>query len=137
MNKLLALDVGEKRIGLAISDGLGMFAHPLRTLYWKGIKNLIAELHMTIDEQNVEGIVIGIPYTLKGTVSKKTQEVIDIAEQLADALDVPVTQVDERLTTRMAERSLQRLGKKPSKTRDQIDQIAAVYILQSYLDKNR
>ena len=133
--RILALDIGEKRIGLAISDELYMFAHPLETILFKDLNNLIEKLKTIIYSKNISELVIGIPYTLKGTNSKKTEEVLNIKQGISNAVSLPVYEVDERLTTKIAEKTLHNLGKKPSKNRDIIDQIAAVQILQSYLDR--
>jgi len=132
--KILALDIGEKRVGLAISDELGIYAHPFETLFFTGIKNLIASLKEIIDSKKITEIVIGIPYTLKGTLSKKTEEILKIKKNISTEINIPIKEIDERLTTKMAEQTLQIVGKKPSKNRNIIDQIAAVHILQTYLD---
>lgn len=137
MKKVLALDIGEKRIGVAISDALGMLAHPHQTLQWKGISDLASTLNRIIDSEDVDTIVVGVPVTMKGTPSRKTNEILEIIETLRSLLPVKIEEYDERLTTRMAERDLYALNKKPSKHRDKIDQIAAVYILQGYLDTHK
>jgi len=135
LSKILALDIGEKRIGLAISDALGMLAHPLTTLAWQGIARLTEALEKIILDEGVDKIVVGMPFTLKGGSSKKTEEIKKLSDQLKERLQVPVLEQDERLTTNMASDALQAVGKTPSKHRNKIDQIAAVYILQSYLDR--
>ena len=136
MEKIIGLDIGEKRIGVAISDSLGMLAHPLLTLNWKGIDTFISDVQQILQENQVTKIVVGVPYTLKGEYSQKTNEILEIIDHLKSGLNAEIILVDERLTTKMARQSLQAVGKKPSKNRNKIDQIAAVYILQSYLDKN-
>lgn len=133
--KIIALDIGEKRIGVAVSDALGMLAHPLKTIRWQGIDNLARELDTLVRELEADKIVVGMPFTLKGTTSQKTEQVYEICQGLRERLGVEIIEQDERLTTRMAENALHAVGKKPSRQRDKIDQIAAVYILQSYLDK--
>ncbi len=133
--KIIALDIGEKRIGVAVSDTLGMFAHPLQTITWKGYNRFVGELKEIIAEQEAAALVIGMPYTLKGTASKKTEEVKKLVGQLRESLSIEIVEEDERLTTKMAENALHAVGKKPSRQRNKIDQIAAVYILQSYLDR--
>ena len=135
MKKILALDLGERRIGLAISDALQMLAHPLATIEWHGIKSLIKELEQIIEDHAIETVVVGLPYTMKGSYSKKTIQVSKIIEGLRENLQVPVREIDERLTTKMAEQALRNVGKKASRERAKIDQIAAVFILQSYLDR--
>ena len=133
--RILALDIGEKRIGLSVSDEMGLFAHPLQTLKFHGIKNLIDSLNEIISSKNITELVIGIPYTLKGTKSVKTEEVLKIKHTISEKINLPINEVDERLTTKMAEQTLRNVGKKPSRNRDIIDQIAATHILQTYLDR--
>jgi putative Holliday junction resolvase len=135
--RILALDIGEKRIGLAISDELEFLAHPLKTLYYSGIDNLIDSLKSLIEQKNISELVIGIPYTLKFSKSAKTEEVLKLKHCISESINIPIHEVDERLTTKMAEKSLVNVGKKPSKKRDIVDQIAATYILQSYLDRKK
>lgn len=133
--KILGIDLGDRRIGLALSDGLGLLAHPMVTLPWMGIEALIKELNQIIDRESVRKLVVGVPFTMKGTHSAKTEQVKNIIEELRQQLEVEIIEMDERLTTKMAEKVFQSLGKKPSKNRDKIDQLAAVFILQSYLDQ--
>lgn len=135
--KILALDIGDVRIGVAISDGLGLLAHPLTTLKWNNNETLLNDISNLIKEHKIAAIVLGIPYTMKGTESDQTRKVLKIYEFLKDALDVKVEQQDERLTTKLAENMLKAINKKASRNRDKIDQIAAVNILQTYLDKKR
>ena len=131
--RILALDIGEKRIGLSISDEMGIYGHPLQTLIFKGINSLIESLKDIIESKKIAELVIGIPYTLKGTLSEKTEEVLKIKQKISDQINIPIHEIDERFTTKMAEQTLKIVGKKPSKNRDIIDQIAAVHILQTYL----
>lgn len=133
--KILAADIGKRRVGLALSDELGLLAHPLQTLEWSGLKNFISKINLIIRDENVDKLVIGIPYTLKGGHSQKTDEIKEICSEVKKQINIEVVEVDERLTTKMAEQALHAVGKKPSKNRNKIDQVAAVYILQSYLDR--
>ena len=133
--KILAADIGERRVGLAISDELGMLAHPFKTLKWNGLNSFISDIKIIIDNENIIKLIIGIPYTLKGGISKKTEEIKEIYSEVNKHINIEVIEIDERLTTKMAERALHAVGKKPSKNRNKIDQVAAVYILQSYLDR--
>jgi putative Holliday junction resolvase len=134
--KILAVDIGERRVGLALSDELGMLAHPFKTLQWSGLLNFITSIKQIITSENIDKLVIGIPYTLNGGLSEKTTEIKKIVDQIRNQIDVEVIEIDERLTTKMAIQALHAVGKKPSKNRNTIDQVAAVYILQSYLDRN-
>ncbi len=133
--RILALDIGEKRIGLAISDEMGLLAHPVKTLKCENKEKLVSDLEQIIREKNIIELVIGMPYNMKGFYSKKTEEIQEIKNFLASTLKISIVEEDERLTTKMAERTLHDLGKKPSRNRDKIDQIAAMHILQSYLDR--
>jgi putative Holliday junction resolvase len=134
-HKILAADIGERRIGLAISDELGMLAHPYQTLIWNGLKQFIVEIKQIITNEDIIKLVIGMPYTLKGELSEKTEEIKEICTEIRKQINIEVVEIDERLTTKMAERAFHAVGKKPSKNREKIDQIAAVFILQSYLDQ--
>ncbi len=137
VKKIIALDVGSVRIGVSISDGLGFMAHPLVTLKWKNSATLINDLKKLITEKEISKIVVGMPYTLKGGLSEQTKKVIALTEELKKNLDTPIETVDERLTTKLAETMLRETGKKASRNRHIIDQVAAVNILQTYLDKTR
>ncbi len=136
-NKWLGIDLGDKRIGLAVSDALGMLAHPFRTLFFSKPVILIKELKQIITDEDIYGLVVGIPYTMKGTYSEKTKQVLEMVDFIKEQLSLPVMMIDERLTTKMAETSLHAVGKKSGKNRDIIDQIAAVHILQTYLDSQQ
>ena len=133
--RVLAADIGERRVGLAVSDELGMLAHPFQTLQWNGLENFINAIRQIIADEQIAKLVIGIPYALHGGFSKKTEEIKKISDQIKVQIDIEVIEIDERLTTKMAEQALHAVGKKPSKNRNKIDQVAAVYILQSYLDR--
>ena len=135
--KILALDIGSVRVGVALSDGLGLLAHPLVTLKWKNKDELVNEVSKLIGEHDVNVMVVGIPYNMRGEESKQTKNILGITEFLKEKLDIIIEHQDERLTTKMAENMLKDVNKKASKNRDIIDQIAAVNILQIYLDKNR
>jgi putative Holliday junction resolvase len=137
MGRILAIDFGDKRIGFALSDPTGIIAQPLCTVEWKGIDNLVAILQDFISEYVIENIILGIPYTLKGTLSDKTRDVLDIKKKLEKRLQKKIIGEDERLTTQMANRSLHMMGRSPSKSKDKVDQIAAVFILQTYIDRCR
>jgi putative Holliday junction resolvase len=134
MGKILALDIGEKRVGVAISDQLLFLAHPLKTIQWQGFELFLSELKSIIEEHGVTEILVGVPYTLKGNVSQKTAHILQIIKKLRKHLDLPIMEWDESLSTKQAHGILHRVGKKPSKQRNKIDQIAAVIILQEYLD---
>lgn len=137
MSRYLAIDYGEKRVGLAVSDPTLTIAQPLETLGFRTVKELMAMIRERTVRLDITRIILGLPLSLKGTDSEKTKEVRLFGKTLADFLTIPVDLFDERLTTVQAHHLLKQVGKKPSRNRDKIDQIAAVYLLQAYLDKTK
>jgi len=131
----MGLDYGEKRIGVAISDPTGFLAQPLKTIHYQSQKEAIEEICQLVEAHQVAEVVLGLPLTLAGGDSRKTREVREFAEKLRAKLPVPLKLLDERLTTRQAHQVLRQMGKKPGKHRDIVDQIAAQYILQTFLDR--
>ncbi len=132
----MALDIGSVRIGVSVSDGLGMLAHPLTTLKMgKKDKLPLDEIKKLIGEKGVQRLIVGMPYTMKGSDSIQTRKIREYVVELEKALSIPVETIDERLTTKMAADQLRAVGRKSSKNRSIIDQVAAVNILQLYLDK--
>ncbi|MBD3378225.1 Holliday junction resolvase RuvX [candidate division KSB1 bacterium] len=133
--RVLGVDYGEKRIGCALSDPMQMLASPLITLNYLGPKQIFRELRRIIKEQNVVAMVIGMPFHLNGRIGDKATQVKEFAEHAKTRLTVPVYLWDERWTTVNAEKSMQARGLSPSKHRDRIDQVAAAFILQGFLDR--
>jgi len=134
MNRFLGIDVGEARIGLALSDELGMLAHPLETVRVKEGDPLrrVAEV---IARERVELAVIGLPRNMNGTYGPAAEKVREFAAKLqAVAPGCAVKFWDERLTTVAAQRQLHEVGRNAKTSREVIDQAAAVLILQGYLD---
>jgi putative Holliday junction resolvase len=132
--RILALDVGQKRIGLAVSDPLGITAQGLKVLTRKDREADLAELLEVAREYQVQEIVVGLPRHLDGRESEQTPAIMDLAQALGDALGVAVTPWDERLTTVEAERVLIQADMSRRRRRRVVDQVAAVLILQSYLE---
>ncbi|MBN2365193.1 MAG: Holliday junction resolvase RuvX [Calditrichaeota bacterium] len=137
MPRYLGIDFGEKRVGLAMSDPTLTIAQPLRTIRYHSLKELINQLKTVVNEFSIEKIVCGLPLTMKGTDSRKTTEVREFVEKLQNRINIPVVLFDERMTTVQAQMTLQQLGKKPSRNREIIDQIAAQFILQTFLDHEK
>jgi putative Holliday junction resolvase len=135
MARILAVDFGEKRVGLAISDPMGIIAQPLTTIHRQDDEQLIAELKDIVNTFSVGRIVIGIPYRFNGKKSKMADEIEKFSEQMTRDLSIPIVFEDERFTTRMAEATLHMMGKKVGQSRGKIDQIAAAHMLQSYLKR--
>ena len=107
MSRILGLDYGERRIGLAISDPMGIIAKPLTFIDRKKITDHISRISEIISEKNITSIVVGLPLTLKGNYSKQTDIVLAFIDQLKIELKIPVYVIDERLSSVAAEKLLQ------------------------------
>lgn len=132
--RVMALDVGDKKIGVAISDALLLTAQVRPTLRRKDLKSDIHTLGRLVEENEVHEIVVGQPLHMSGKESLQSEKVAKFAEELRKSLNVPVVFWDERLTSFAAEQHLEELGLKWRQRRAHIDKIAAMLILQSYLD---
>lgn len=132
--RILALDVGEKRIGLAVSDPLGITAQGLEVLIRKDPQTDLARLQEVAREWHVQEILVGLPRHMDGREGKQAPAIMELSRTLGDALGVPVTTWDERLTTVEAERVLIQADMSRRRRRRVVDQVAAVLILQSYLE---
>jgi putative Holliday junction resolvase len=130
----MALDVGEKKIGIAISDALLLTAQVRPTLRRKNLKSDIFYLGRLVEENEVHEIVVGQPLHMSGKQSLQSERVTKFADELGKALQIPIVFWDERLTSFAAEQHLEEMGLKWRQRRDHIDKIAAMMILQSYLD---
>jgi putative Holliday junction resolvase len=131
--RALGIDHGDARIGLAMSDQLGMLAHPHSTLKVAEGDPLpkIAEL---VGKEQIEMIVLGLPRNMDGTYGPAAEKVRAFADKLRAAVPCPVKLWDERLTTKAAQRGLHAAGKNTKQSREVIDQAAAQLILQGWLD---
>ena len=134
---ILGLDVGDVRIGVAISDELGFAAHPLCTITRKNRKMDLAAICDLIDTHQAEAIVIGLPLMLNGEVGIQAGKVQKFADRLKREARIPIHMRDERLTTVEATDILREVGKPRKKRRQVIDQVAAVVILDEYLNDVR
>jgi putative Holliday junction resolvase len=134
MRRWLALDLGRVRIGVALSDPLGLTAQPLMVLKSEGTQKDIIAIGQLVDEKQVTQIIVGLPFNMDGTESATTQKVRDFTAKLAGRLNVPVFFVDERLTSKQAERAMIEGGARREKRKEKIDQVAAALILQSALE---
>ena len=137
--KTMGLDVGEKTIGVAISDGLGWTAQGITTIKWTepDFETAIAPLKELIDEHEVSKVVIGLPKNMNGTVGPRGEASKEFGQQLEKAFQLPIVYWDERLTTMAAERVLLNADVSRKKRKKVIDKMAASIILQSYLDANQ
>ena len=133
-NRILALDYGQRRIGIAISDSLRLTAQSYPTIKIKKINQFLNELKLIVDEKKVSEIVVGLPLNLKGEKGRAAQGVEKFIETLKDKFQIPVHSWDERWTSVAAHRVIWEHGKSPSRNKEKVDQIAAQIILQNYLD---
>lgn len=135
--RIIGLDVGERRIGIALSDASRMLASPLTTIAAQPQPQALERIRQLVREYGVIELVVGLPLTLRGEVGPQAELVQKFATLLETSLGLPVRLVDERLTTAAADQMLRELGVKPDKRKLQIDQVAASIILQDYLDQQR
>ena len=133
MNRILGLDFGRARIGVAISDELQMLAHPLETI--PANEEPASRVAEIVREKQVDHVVAGIPRQMNGQIGTAATEVLEFVEKLRAILPCPVVTWDERLTTVAAHRALRDAGKTTRDTRGYVDQVAAQMILQTYLDR--
>jgi putative Holliday junction resolvase len=133
--RVIGLDVGEKTIGVALSDPLGWTAQGLKTIKRVGIKKDINEIINIISEYNVTKIVVGLPKNMNGTLGPMGEKVMEFAEKLKSKANLEIIFQDERLTTVAAEKMLISADVSRKKRKEVIDTVAATYILQSYLDR--
>ncbi len=131
--RILGLDVGTKRIGVALSDALLITAQGLDTIYRKDLKSDLETIKKIADENSVSEIVVGLPLNMSGTYSEKTKEVAAFIDSLKGACAIPVKTWDERLTSLQAERIMLESDMSRDKRKRLSDKIAAQIILQSYL----
>jgi len=130
----MGLDVGDRRIGIAVSDELGFTAQPLLTLVRGNKRNDVKSLARILRKHNCVEIVVGDPLYMSGDLSPQAAKTQEFAQQLRDQFQIPVHLWDERLTTTQAHRHLDDSGHAVLGRKKIIDQVAAVLILQSFLD---
>ena len=134
MSRVLGIDYGERRIGLALSDPMGIIAKPFKTIDRKITTDYISEILNIAKDKNTNIIVVGLPLTLRGKQSKQTEIVLKFIEELRQLGKIPVVPVDERLSSIAAKKSLQQQGVKTGHEKGRVDETAAAIILQEYLD---
>jgi putative pre-16S rRNA nuclease len=135
--RVLAVDPGSKRVGLAISDPTGTIAQPLTTVAGEPSDTLPSRLADIAREKEVSRIIVGLPRRLDGSYGPEAKSARELADRLRKASGLPVELVDERLTTVAAERSLLEGGVRRAKRRRAVDRVAAALLLQSSLDRKR
>ena len=135
--RILALDVGRKRIGLAVSDPLGLTAQGLMVLERRDWDQDLARLLKIARPYQVQEVLVGLPRHMNGRLGEQAEEILALAQALADALHVKVVTWDERLSTVEAERLLIEADMSRRRRRRVVDQVAATLILQAYLDRRQ
>jgi putative holliday junction resolvase len=132
--RTLALDHGTVRIGVAVSDELGMIAQPLEFIPAEPLAAFLERLKTLVAEREVGRILVGMPRNMDGSYGPAAEKVKEFVRQLRETLSLPIQTWDERLTSVQAQRMLREAAVKGAKQRQKIDQMAAAILLQSYLD---
>ena len=132
MRRVLGIDYGDKRIGIALSDPMQIITKPFVTL--KNNEEFLDELKKIINEKEVEEVVVGYPVGMKGQVTKQTEKVEVFIEKLKSTLEIEIVKIDERLSSVSAENILRQQGVKTGHNKSMIDDTSAAIILQEYLD---
>ena len=131
--RILGIDLGQARIGVAVSDELGLLAHPVETI--PANNNAAQRIAELVREKNAERVVVGLPRHMNGSVGESAIDALAFAKKLQAMLPCEVVTWDERLTTTAANRALRDSGRRTRDSRHVVDQVAAQMILQGYLDK--
>ncbi len=134
--RILALDIGDRRIGVALSDPLGMLASPLTTIdrTTPDTDTAIDAILALANQHEAAEILVGIPYLMSGRIGAQARITLDFAQALATRTHIPVTQADERLSSVQADRMLTQSGASSTRDKGRTDSAAAAVILQAYLD---
>lgn len=136
MERIMGLDVGDKTIGVAISDLLGLTAQGITTIYRKSNREDYGILKDLIDEYDIKKVVVGLPKNMNGSIGPQGDKTIKFAEKLKNKFDIDMIYQDERLSTKSAEKMLIAGDVRRKKRKKVIDKVAATFILQTYLDTN-
>jgi putative Holliday junction resolvase len=132
--RCLGIDFGTKQIGLAISDEMGIIAGTYGTLKRKGLRNDVEKLREIIERERIQKIIIGYPMNMDGSAGKTVKQVDDFVAAMRQVMELPIVTWDERLSSVSAEKLLIQGDVRRHKRKKVIDQLAAVIILQNYLD---
>ena len=135
MSRALGIDYGDVRVGISLSDPMRIIAKPLLTL--ENNLNLIKTIIALIDTNNITDLVIGYPLGMKGQVTEQTKKVDDFIEKIKLDLNIPITTIDERLSSVTAKASLVKQGIKTGFNKARVDETSAAIILQEFLDTKK
>jgi putative Holliday junction resolvase len=136
MARIIGIDLGEKRIGVAVSDALNITAQSVGTIERKSIKSDFKKIEALIKEYDAGKLVVGLPLNMDGTNGRSASRAIDFVNELKKVIQIESELVDERLTTAQGERIFLEAGMSRKKRRKNLDKIAAQLILQNYLDSH-
>ena len=136
MGRFLAIDFGEKRIGLALSDPMKIIAKQFKTIFYSNQNDLINKIALIIKDEKIEKIILGLPKGLKGNNTSQTNIVIEFYKYIKDKIDTPIVMEDERLSSVSAKKSLILQDIKTVHNKALIAETASAIFLQLYLDKN-
>ena len=136
MSRFLGIDYGTVRIGLALSDPTGTLASPLPFLENQSLQQVTTALSELIQTHQIEGLIIGLPRNMDGTYGPSAQKVREFIAQIQKSISLPITPIDERLTTAQASKQLSGIGLNQKQLRKKVDSSSACLILQQYLDQN-
>jgi putative Holliday junction resolvase len=136
VSRFLGIDYGTVRIGLALSDPTGTLASPLPFLENQSPQQVTTALSELIQTHHIVGLVIGLPRNMDGTYGPSAQKVRDFIGQIQKSISLPITPIDERLTTTQASKQLSGMGLNQKQLRKKVDSSSASLILQQYLDRN-
>jgi putative Holliday junction resolvase len=137
MGRYMALDVGDRRIGVALSDPLQILASPLLIIIRTSDEHALLEITGLVNKHGVEKLIVGMPYSLDGTIGPQAEKVLLFKAKVAAQLSIEIVLQDERLSSVTADQKLKETRKKSARLREKIDAAAAAVILQSYLDESR
>ena len=135
--RIMGLDIGDKRIGIALSDPEEILASPHTTITREADDTAIGSILKIAGQYNVQCIVVGVPYSLNGTIGKQAESIIAFIEKIKHNTEIPIEIQDERLSTVAAENLLREAGRKREKLKERRDSAAAAFILQGYMDSRK
>jgi putative holliday junction resolvase len=135
MRRLMGLDIGDKKIGVALSDPTEVLATPLTTIIRVTDDIALKEINRLAKKHDISRIIIGLPYSLDGSIGKQAEKVLFFTKQIEKETGIEIAMQDERLTSVSADQKLREAGKKGRKLKSEMDAAAASVILQAYLDE--
>lgn len=134
---VLGLDLGEKRIGVAGCDRLGLMASGLTTIHRRSFAMDMEELQQMIHDRQIDRLIVGLPYTMEGKIGFQAKRVQRLARRISEAVDLPIEFVDERLTSHEAKQLIGQQRRRSNRDLGAVDRMAAALILQQWLDQMR